>query len=116
MNHGEHLERPVDFSQAHAPVQLENLKELLAGLSKRPVPVGSLNRLWSVGELSTQIALAYFALWIRQWIHRSPRIPPLRFMPMLPSTLLCVTRVLVSALDRSESKQAVHDRDRQFKL
>src|SRR6516225_6343251 len=45
----------------------ENLKELLAGLSRRPVPVGSLHRLWSVGELSAQIALAYFALWIRQW-------------------------------------------------
>src|SRR5215467_6046655 len=45
----------------------ENLKELLAGLSRRPVPAGSLHRLWSAGELSTQIALAYFALWIRQW-------------------------------------------------
>ena len=45
----------------------EDLKELLAALSKRPVPVGSLHRLWSVGELSTQIALAYFALWARQW-------------------------------------------------
>src|SRR5215469_14968163 len=45
----------------------ENLKELLAGLSGRPVPVGSVHRLWSVGELSTQIALAYFALWTRQW-------------------------------------------------
>ena len=45
----------------------ENLKEVLAGLSRRPVPVGSLHRLWSVGELSTQIALAYFALWTRQW-------------------------------------------------
>jgi aarF domain-containing kinase len=45
----------------------ENLKELLAGLSRRPVPVGSLHRLWSVGDLSAQIALAYFALWIRQW-------------------------------------------------
>ena len=45
----------------------ENLKELLAGLSMRPVPVGSFHRLWSLGELSAQIALAYFALWIRQW-------------------------------------------------
>ena len=27
----------------------ENLEELLAGLSRRPVPVGSLHRLWSVG-------------------------------------------------------------------
>ena len=45
----------------------ENLKELLAGLSMRPVPVGSFHRLRSLGELSAQIALAYFALWIRQW-------------------------------------------------
>ena len=49
----------------------ENLNELLAGLSRRPVPVGSLHRLWSVGELSTQIALAYFALWIRQWFRNA---------------------------------------------
>src|SRR5215469_13394551 len=45
----------------------ENLKELLAELSRRPVPVGSLHRLWSIGELSAQVALAYFALWMRQW-------------------------------------------------
>ncbi|MGH9774800.1 MAG: ABC1 kinase family protein [Candidatus Acidiferrales bacterium] len=45
----------------------ENLKELLAELSRRPVPLGSLHRLWSLGELSAQVALAYFALWMRQW-------------------------------------------------
>jgi len=45
----------------------ENLKDLLAELSRRPVPVGSLHRLWSLGELSAQVALAYFALWMRQW-------------------------------------------------
>lgn len=49
------------------PSARENLTGLLAGLSRRPVPVGSLHRLWSVGELSAQIALAYLALWIRQW-------------------------------------------------
>lgn len=31
------------------------------------MPVGSLHRLWSVGELSTQVALAYAVYWIRQW-------------------------------------------------
>jgi aarF domain-containing kinase len=46
----------------------ENLTGLLARQSRRPVPVGSLHRLWSVGELSAQIALAYLALWIRQWL------------------------------------------------
>ena len=45
----------------------ENLKELLAGLSRRPIPVDSFHRLWSVGELSAQIALAYFAWSIRRW-------------------------------------------------
>lgn len=55
-----------DATEIH-PSARENLTGLLAGLSRRPVPVGSLHRLWSVGELSAQIALAYLALWIRQW-------------------------------------------------
>jgi aarF domain-containing kinase len=45
----------------------ENLKVLLAELSRRSVPVGSLHRLWSLGELSAQVALAYFAMWMRGW-------------------------------------------------
>ena len=45
----------------------ENLKVLLAELSRRSVPVGLLHRLWSLGELSGQVALAYFALWMRGW-------------------------------------------------
>ncbi len=57
----------------------ENLADLLAqlsigaqdaagsDLSQRPVPVHSLHRLWSMGELSAQIALAYGALWVRGW-------------------------------------------------
>ena len=44
----------------------ENLRELLRELSRRPVPVRSLHRLWSLGELSAQVALAYFALWMRR--------------------------------------------------
>jgi predicted unusual protein kinase regulating ubiquinone biosynthesis (AarF/ABC1/UbiB family) len=45
----------------------ERLKEILADLARRPVPVRSLHRLWTLGELSAQVALAYSALWLRQW-------------------------------------------------
>jgi aarF domain-containing kinase len=45
----------------------EQLKQIFADLALRKAPVHSLHRLWSVGELSAQIALAYFALWARQW-------------------------------------------------
>ena len=43
------------------------LQEILADLARRPAPVGSLHRLWTVSELSAQIALAYLAWWVRQW-------------------------------------------------
>ncbi len=43
------------------------LQEILADLAKRPAPVGSLHRLWTVSELSAQIALAYAAWWVRRW-------------------------------------------------
>jgi predicted unusual protein kinase regulating ubiquinone biosynthesis (AarF/ABC1/UbiB family) len=45
----------------------EQLREIFADLALRPVPVHSLHRLWSVGELSVQITLGYLALWARQW-------------------------------------------------
>ena len=43
----------------------EQLKAIFADLAYRPVPVHSLHRLWTMGELSTQIALAYTGLWVR---------------------------------------------------
>lgn len=43
------------------------LREILADLARRPAPVSSLHRLWTVSELSLQIALAYLAWWVRQW-------------------------------------------------
>jgi predicted unusual protein kinase regulating ubiquinone biosynthesis (AarF/ABC1/UbiB family) len=43
------------------------LQEILADLARRPVPVHSLHRLWTLGELSAQVALAYGALWMRGW-------------------------------------------------
>jgi predicted unusual protein kinase regulating ubiquinone biosynthesis (AarF/ABC1/UbiB family) len=45
----------------------EQLEAIFADLAIRPVPVHSLSRLWSVGELSVQITLAYLALWARKW-------------------------------------------------
>src|SRR5581483_1081455 len=45
----------------------ERLREILAELSRRPVPTSSLHRLWTVSEFSAQVALAYGALWVRGW-------------------------------------------------
>jgi predicted unusual protein kinase regulating ubiquinone biosynthesis (AarF/ABC1/UbiB family) len=43
----------------------ERLQEIFADLAYKPIPVHSLHRMWTMGELSTQIALAYTSLWIR---------------------------------------------------
>ena len=45
----------------------ERLQAIFADLAYRPVPTGSLRRLWTLGELSTQVTLAYAALWVRQF-------------------------------------------------
>ncbi len=56
------------------PLSLENadwaqakLQAILLDLAQHPVPTGSLHRLWTLSELSAQVALAYLAWWIRQW-------------------------------------------------
>ena len=43
----------------------ERLQAIFADLAYRPVPVHSLHRMWTMGELSTQVALAYASLWVR---------------------------------------------------
>src|SRR5262245_19225968 len=43
----------------------ERLKVIFAELAYRPVPTHSLHRLWTLGELSVQVTLAYTALWFR---------------------------------------------------
>jgi hypothetical protein len=43
----------------------ERLQAIFAELAYKPVPVHSLHRMWTMGELSTQVALAYASLWIR---------------------------------------------------
>ncbi len=60
---------PKDDSSpaAHADWTKDRLQEILADLATRPVPVGSLHRLWTMSELSAQVALAYLSVWLRQW-------------------------------------------------
>ena len=60
---------PEDIAPKGLPLGLpgEELRRILTDLSMKPVPVGSLHRLWTIGELSAHIALAYLALWIRGW-------------------------------------------------
>ncbi len=50
-----------------ADARQEQIQELIADLAMRRVPVSSLHRLWIVGELSADVALAYFALWVRRY-------------------------------------------------
>jgi predicted unusual protein kinase regulating ubiquinone biosynthesis (AarF/ABC1/UbiB family) len=49
----------------------DRLKELFDQLTMRPVPVGSLTRLWTLGGLQAKLALAYFAYYIRTWYRSS---------------------------------------------
>jgi aarF domain-containing kinase len=59
---------PQDIDAPMEPaVNDERLREILADLARRPVPVSSLHRLWTLGELSAQVCLAYSALWTRKW-------------------------------------------------
>jgi aarF domain-containing kinase len=53
-------------SSTETGLSQDQLRYILADLAHRPVPVHSLHRLWTLGELSAQIALAYAALWVRQ--------------------------------------------------
>ena len=61
------LPQQDEAAPSETEVSQEQLQEIFADLAHRPAPVGSLHRLWTVGELTTQIALAYFAFWVRQW-------------------------------------------------
>jgi predicted unusual protein kinase regulating ubiquinone biosynthesis (AarF/ABC1/UbiB family) len=49
------------------------LQEALADLPRRPIPEGALRRLWALGGLQAQIALAYLAYWARSWVLGSER-------------------------------------------
>lgn len=43
------------------------LEKIFQTLGDRPVPTGTLRRLFSIGGLSATLSMAYFAYWIRSW-------------------------------------------------
>lgn len=49
------------------PSAAEDLERIFAQLSNRPVPQGMFRRACSVGGLSTKLASAYMAYWLRTW-------------------------------------------------
>ena len=50
----------------HRPAD-DRLQQIFEQLALRPVPVGSLQRFWSLGGLQARLALAYFAWYVRTW-------------------------------------------------
>ncbi|HEV3025542.1 MAG TPA: AarF/UbiB family protein, partial [Pirellulales bacterium] len=54
---------PAEADEAAPPAAA--IKDLFEKLSYRPVPVGSLARLWTLGTLQAKIAAAYLAYWVR---------------------------------------------------
>jgi predicted unusual protein kinase regulating ubiquinone biosynthesis (AarF/ABC1/UbiB family) len=50
------------------PASAGPLQELCAALARTPTPTGSLRRLWALGGLQAQIAVAYAAYWVRGWV------------------------------------------------
>jgi predicted unusual protein kinase regulating ubiquinone biosynthesis (AarF/ABC1/UbiB family) len=50
-----------------AGITQEQLRDIFTHMARHPPPVGSLHRLWTIGELSAQVAWAYLSLWMRQW-------------------------------------------------
>ena len=45
--------------------------DVLTNVSHRPVPTGSLGRLWSLGGLQAKLGVAYFAWWIRKYFRNA---------------------------------------------
>src|SRR5262245_12002477 len=45
----------------------DTLQEALRDLARHPAPEGALRRLWALGGLQGQVALAYLAYWLRSW-------------------------------------------------
>ncbi len=69
MNVNELLAALPDLDQADAAIELPQgeLQRIFADLSMRRPPSTSLHRMWTVGELSVQVALAYGARTVRGW-------------------------------------------------
>jgi aarF domain-containing kinase len=60
---------PQEEPSSSARMTDDRLKELFEQLAVRPVPVGSIQRLWTLGGLQAKLALAYFVYYIRTWFH-----------------------------------------------
>lgn len=58
---------PQESGETEGGFSRGQLQEIFADLARRPMPATSLHRLWTMGELSAQVALAYLALWMRGW-------------------------------------------------
>src|SRR5262245_27992526 len=56
-----------DAVPSEAEISREELRRIFEDLAHRPMPLSSLRRFWTLSGLSTHVALAYLALWIRQW-------------------------------------------------
>ena len=55
---------PEDLDEERGSAQ-QGLQDLLLRLSHKPVPVGRLTRMWTLGSMQAKIAVAYLAYWIR---------------------------------------------------
>lgn len=53
------------------PASAGPLQELCAALARTPTPTGSLRRLWALGGLQAQVAVAYAAYWLRGWVSKA---------------------------------------------
>lgn len=60
---------PQEKPSPSAAMADDRLKELFEQLALRPVPLGSFQRLWTLGGLQAKLALAYFTYYIRTWFH-----------------------------------------------
>jgi hypothetical protein len=63
----------ADLEGNDEPAQADRLHEALRNLSRHPVPEGALPRLWAIGGLQAQVAIAYVAYWLRSWFIGSDR-------------------------------------------
>lgn len=64
---------PADENRSNVFPTDERLKEIFDQLALRPVPVGSLQRLWTLGGLQARLAMAYFVHYIRGWFQSPDR-------------------------------------------
>jgi predicted unusual protein kinase regulating ubiquinone biosynthesis (AarF/ABC1/UbiB family) len=60
---------PQDEPSSTAPPADDRLQKIFEQLALRPVAVGSLERLWTLGGLQARLALAYVTWYVRTWFH-----------------------------------------------